>query len=106
LLGGLRQRGVVALATNVPGPAEPLEILGCAVVGVFPVPPIALQLRTGVSVLSYAGELFIGVLADYEFAAVDELARGLEAAVARLEARSKRRKPLRDWHGLTLVHSA
>lgn len=106
LLGGLRQRGVVALATNVPGPAEPLEIMGCAVVGVFPVPPIALQLRTGVSVLSYAGELFIGVLADYEFAAVDELARGLEAAVARLEARSKRRKPLRDWHGLTLVHSA
>lgn len=106
LLGGLRQRGVVALATTVPGPAESLEIMGCTVESVFPVPPIALQLRTGVSVLSYAGELFIGVLADYEFAAVDELARGLEAAVARLVARSKRRKPLRDWHGLALVHSA
>ncbi|MGB3473721.1 MAG: wax ester/triacylglycerol synthase family O-acyltransferase [Mycobacterium sp.] len=106
LLGQLHQRGVVALATNVPGPAEPLQIMGCDVVAVLPVPPIALQLRTGVAVLSYAGELFIGVLADFEFAAVDELARGLEAAVARLVARSKRRKPLRDWHGLALVHSA
>ncbi len=106
LLGQLHQRGVVALATNVPGPSEPLQIMGCDVVQVLPVPPIALQLRTGVAVLSYAGELFIGVLADFEFAAVDELARGLEAAVARLVARSKRRKSLRDWHGLALVHSA
>lgn len=106
LLGQLHQRGVVALATNVPGPPEPLQIMGCDVVQVLPVPPIAMQLRTGVAVLSYAGELFIGVLADFEFAAVDELARGLEAAVARLVARSKRRKPLRDWHGLALVHSA
>ncbi|ORW22030.1 diacylglycerol O-acyltransferase [Mycolicibacter nonchromogenicus] len=106
LLGQLRQRGVAALATTVPGPSEPLQIMGCDVVAVLPVPPIAMQLRTGVSVLSYAGELFIGVLADFEFAAVDELARGLEAAVARLVARSKRRRPLRDWHGLALVHSA
>lgn len=106
LLGQLRQRGVVALATNVPGPSAPLQIMGCDVVQVLPVPPIAMQLRTGVAALSYAGELFIGVLADFEFAAVDELARGLEAAVARLVARSKRRKPLRDWHGLALVHSA
>lgn len=106
LLARFPQRGVVALATNVPGPAEPLQIMGCDVVRVLPVPPIALQLRTGVAILSYAGELFIGVLADFDFAAVDELARGVEAAVARLVARSKRRKPLRDWHGLTLVHSA
>jgi hypothetical protein len=96
----------VALATNVPGPAEPVQIMVCDVAQVLPVPPIALQLRTGVAVLSYAGELFIGLLADFEFAAVDELAHGLEAAVARLVARSKRRKPLRDWHGLALVHSA
>ncbi|KLO30070.1 diacylglycerol O-acyltransferase [Mycolicibacter heraklionensis] len=106
LLGRFPQRGVVALATSVPGPVEPLQIMGCDVVQVLPVPPIAMQLRTGVSILSYAGNLFIGVLADFEFAGVDELARGLESAVARLVARSKRRKPLRDWHGLTLVHSA
>ncbi|MCV7084654.1 wax ester/triacylglycerol synthase family O-acyltransferase [Mycolicibacter hiberniae] len=106
LFGQLRQRGVVALATNVAGPAEPLQIMGCDVVQVLPVPPIAMQLRAGVSALSYAGDLFIGVLADFEFAAVDELARGLEAAVARLVARSRRRKPLRDWHGLALVRSA
>lgn len=106
LLGQLHQRGVVALATNVPGPAHPLQIMGRDVVQVLPVPPIAMQLRTGVASLSYAGNLFVGILADFDFAAVDELARGLEAAVARLVARSKRRTPLRDWHGLALVHSA
>lgn len=31
---------------------------------------------------------------------------GPETAVGRLVARSKRRRPLRDWHGLGLVHSA
>lgn len=106
LLGQLHQRGVVALATNIPGPPAPLQIMGCDVVRVLPVPPIAMQLRTGVATLSYGGSLFVGVLADFDFVAVDELARGLEAAVARLVARCKRRKPLRDWHGLALVHSA
>lgn len=107
LLTRLPQRGVAALATNIPGPTRPLHILGQQVLGVFPVPPIAMQLRTGVAILSYADQLSFGILADYEAVPdVDELAHGIEAAVARLAASSRRRKPAADRHGLTLVHSA
>ena len=104
LLTRLPQRGVATLATNVPGPRQPLHIMGQRVLGVFPIPPIAMQLRTGVAMLSYAQNLFFGILADYDAAAdVDELARGIEVAVARLVASSKRRNPARDRRGLSLV---
>ncbi|MGH3970381.1 MAG: WS/DGAT/MGAT family O-acyltransferase [Mycobacterium sp.] len=107
LLTRLPQRGVATLATNVPGPRQPLQILGHRVLSVFPVPPIAMQLRTGVAMLSYAEDLLFGILADYEAVAdVDELARGIEAAVARLVASSKRRKQARDRRGLSVVASA
>ena len=56
----LPQRGVVTLATNVPGPRERLRIMGREVVRVLPIPPIALGLRTGVAILSYADELCSG----------------------------------------------
>ncbi|MCV7030847.1 WS/DGAT/MGAT family O-acyltransferase [Mycobacterium sherrisii] len=93
LLTRLPQRGVVTVATNVPGPRRALRVLGKDVLAVYPVPPIAMHLRTGVAMLSYADELFIGILADYDgMADVDELARGIEAAVGRLVSISKRRK--------------
>jgi WS/DGAT/MGAT family acyltransferase len=107
LLTRLPQRGVVALATNVPGPAEPLEIMGRKVTALMPVPPLAMQLRTAVAMLSYADDLFFGILADFDTVPdVDELARGIEVAVARLVTRSKRRKVARDRGGLSLVVSA
>ncbi len=107
LLTRLPQRGVVALATNVPGPAEPLKIMGRKVTAVMPVPPIAMQLRTGVAMLSYADDLFFGILADFDAVPdVDELARGIEVAVARLVTRSKRHQAARDHGGLSLVVSA
>lgn len=102
----LPQRGVTTLATNVPGPREPLKIMGRTVVGVMPVPPIAMQLRTGVAMLSYADDLFFGILADFDAVPdVEELARGIETAVARLVASSKR-KAARDRRGLSLVVGA
>jgi diacylglycerol O-acyltransferase / wax synthase len=49
-----------------------------------------MQLRTGVAILSYAEDLFFGVLADYEAVAdIDALARGIELTVARLVSISK-----------------
>jgi diacylglycerol O-acyltransferase len=81
------QRGVVTLATNVPGPRRRLRILGCEVERVLPIPPIALQLRTGIAIVSYAHELTFGITADYDATPdVDELARGIEKGVARLLA--------------------
>lgn len=104
LLARLPQRGVVTVATNVPGPRRPLRVLDRRVVGVFPVPPLAMGLRTGVAMLSYADDLFFGILADYDVAAdVDQLARGIEAAAARLVAISKRRKAPRRRGPLSLV---
>jgi diacylglycerol O-acyltransferase / wax synthase len=83
----LPQRGVVTLATNVPGPRKRLRIMGREVVRVLPIPPIALQLRTGIAIISYADELVFGITADYDATAdVDELARGIENAVSRLVA--------------------
>jgi diacylglycerol O-acyltransferase / wax synthase len=81
----LPQRGVVTLATNVPGPRHRLRIMGREVLRVLPIPPIALQLRTGIAIVSYADELVFGITADYDATPdVDELARGIEHAVALL----------------------
>jgi diacylglycerol O-acyltransferase / wax synthase len=104
LLMRLPQRGVVTLATNVPGPRRPLRMMGRRVLGVFPVPPLAMRLRTGVAMLSYAGDLFFGILADYDVVAdAEQLARGIEAATARLVAISKRHKTTRARGPLSLV---
>ena len=100
----LPQRSVVTVATNVPGPRRPLRVMGRRVLGVFPVPPLAMHLRTGVAMLSYADDLFFGILADYDVVSdADQLARGIEAAVARLVSISKRRKTTRTRGPLSLV---
>jgi diacylglycerol O-acyltransferase / wax synthase len=52
----------------------------------LPIPPIALRLRTGVAVLSYADDLMFGITSDYDAGAdVEELAKGIEMAVTRLQ---------------------
>ncbi|MCV7401913.1 wax ester/triacylglycerol synthase family O-acyltransferase [Mycobacterium fragae] len=86
----LPQRGIVTLATNVPGPRRQLEMMGRKVARLLPIPPIALRLRTGVAVLSYADDLVFGITADYDAGAdVEELANGIEMAVGRLEMLSQ-----------------
>ncbi|MGH3595167.1 MAG: WS/DGAT/MGAT family O-acyltransferase [Mycobacterium sp.] len=86
----LPQRGIVTLATNVPGPRRHLEMMGRTVASLLPIPPIALRLRTGVAVLSYADDLVFGITADYDAGAdVEELAKGIGMAVARLEMLSQ-----------------
>jgi diacylglycerol O-acyltransferase len=86
----LPQRGIVTLATNVPGPRRELEMMGRKVARLLPIPPIALQLRTGIAVLSYADDLVFGITADYDAGAdIDELADGIKIAVARLDMLSQ-----------------
>jgi WS/DGAT/MGAT family acyltransferase len=90
LLTRLPQRGIVTLATNVAGPRRRLEMMGGNVARLLPIPPIALQLRTGVAVLSYADDLVFGITADYDAGAdIDELADGIKIAVARLDMLSQ-----------------
>ncbi len=64
--------------------------MGHNVQRILPIPPIALRLRTGVAVLSYADDLVFGITADYDAAPdVEQLATGIEKAVAHLEALSQ-----------------
>ena len=93
----LPQRAVVALATNVPGPRRQQKLLGRRVLEILPIPPIALQLRTGIAMVSYADHFIFGITADYDAAPdIETLAAGIEDAVAQLvvASRKRRRKPL------------
>jgi diacylglycerol O-acyltransferase / wax synthase len=90
LLTRLPQRGIVTLATNVPGPHRRLEMMGRTVTRLLPIPPIALQLRTGVAIMSYADDLVFGITADYDAGAdIDQLADGIKIGVARLDVLSQ-----------------
>ena len=118
LLTRLPQLGIVTLATNVPGPRHRISIMGRRVVRLLPIPPIALQLRTGIAMLSYGDDLVFGVTADYDAVPdVDELAHGIERAVALLVAISEGTGgrdgsgklllvPPGRWHDMPGVHPA
>jgi diacylglycerol O-acyltransferase len=57
------------------------------ILDLVPVPPIAIGIRTGIAILSYADRLTFGVIGDYDARLdVDELARGIEHGLARLVA--------------------
>jgi diacylglycerol O-acyltransferase len=85
LLGRIPQRGVVAVTTNVPGPQHRMRIMGREIVELVPVPPIAIGMRTGIAIMSYAGDLTFGVIGDYDAELdVDDLAQGIEQGIARL----------------------
>ncbi|MGB9307755.1 MAG: wax ester/triacylglycerol synthase family O-acyltransferase [Mycobacterium sp.] len=95
LLSRLPQKAVVALATNVPGPRADQRLMGRRVLEVLPIPPIALQLRTGIAMVSYADKFIFGITADYDTAPdIEALAAGIEDGVGRLvkESRARRRK--------------
>jgi diacylglycerol O-acyltransferase / wax synthase len=81
----LPQRSVVTVATNVPGPRRRLRVMGCEIVRLLPIPPLAMQLRTGIAIMNYTDRLVFGVIGDYDATPdVGELATGIERAVARL----------------------
>jgi diacylglycerol O-acyltransferase / wax synthase len=93
LLTRLPQHAVTALATNVPGPRARQKLMGRAVLEILPVPPIALQLRTGIAMVSYADSFIFGITGDHDTAPdIDQLARGIEQGVAALVAISRTRK--------------
>jgi diacylglycerol O-acyltransferase len=99
-LAHLPQRAVVTVATNVPGPEKPLKVLGRPVVRLLPILPIALRVRTGIAMLSYADKLTFGITADFDAAPdVSELAVGIAQAVRQLAASSAgQRSPHGETH--------
>ncbi|WP_086853522.1 wax ester/triacylglycerol synthase family O-acyltransferase [Amycolatopsis kentuckyensis] len=75
----LPQRNIVTVTTNVRGPAEPLSALGRRIVRIHPYVPIALRVRVGVAMLSYAGEVTFGITSDADAVPdTDVLAKAIE----------------------------
>ena len=61
--------------------------MGREVIRLLPIPPLAMQLRTGIAIMSYADHLVFGIIGDCDAAPdVDEIANGIDRAVARLTA--------------------
>ncbi|NEW37696.1 wax ester/triacylglycerol synthase family O-acyltransferase [Nocardia cyriacigeorgica] len=89
LVAKLPQRGVGALATNVPGPRHALTLHGRRVLELLPAVPIALRLRTAIAILSYDDKLAFGITGDYDTTAdIDVLAQGIQRSVDELAVRA------------------
>src|SRR5205814_5025925 len=90
LAAHLPQRSIVTVTTNVPGPREPLYLIGRRIVEILPYVPIAVRLRIGVSVLTYCDRVAFSVTADYGSAPeADPLAHEIEVGIAELVAHGR-----------------
>ncbi|HEX3615625.1 MAG TPA: wax ester/triacylglycerol synthase family O-acyltransferase [Solirubrobacteraceae bacterium] len=80
-----RQRLFNLVVTNVPGPQQPLYLLGRRMHAIYPLVPLAANTALGIAVLSYDGRLNFGLNADYDaLADLELLACDLEAAIAEI----------------------
>jgi diacylglycerol O-acyltransferase len=81
------QRAVNTVTTNVPGPQHALYAAGRRMLQAYPYVPLAGQLRVGVAIFSYDGQVNFGVTGDYDSAAdIDVLCRGIEAGMEEMLA--------------------
>ena len=83
----LPQRNIVTVTTNIPGPRQPLYMLGRRLVRLMPYVPIASRLRFGIAIFSYCDELTFGVTGDYDTADVQLIGREISVAIDELVAR-------------------
>jgi WS/DGAT/MGAT family acyltransferase len=83
----LGQRNVNTVTTNVPGPQLPLYLVGRRMLKAFPYVPLASQVRIGVAIFSYNGQVNFGVTGDYDTAPdIEVLCHGIEHGTAELLA--------------------
>jgi diacylglycerol O-acyltransferase len=89
------QRSVNTLATNVPGPQRPMFLLGKRMLEYIPFVPLAGDVRIGVGIVSYDGNLAFGITGDWESAPdIEVLAEGIHDGFAELLAASVEGKSL------------
>jgi len=82
-----RQRFVNLVVTNVPGPQQPMYLLGRRLRALYPVMPLAGRQALGVAVMSYDGKLGFGLLGDYDaLSDLDTLAQFLRTSIDALAA--------------------
>jgi WS/DGAT/MGAT family acyltransferase len=98
-----RQRFFNLTVTNVPGPPVPLYLLGRRLREFYPQVPLVLNTALGIAVMSYAEDVFFGLLGDYDaLPDLDQVAEDLAGAIAELSraagvtapgGRNARRRP-------------
>jgi diacylglycerol O-acyltransferase len=75
------QRFFNLVVTNVPGPQFPLYVLGRKMESIFPMVPLARRQALCVGIMSYNGQVNLGLVGDYDaMADLDSFALDLEAA--------------------------
>jgi WS/DGAT/MGAT family acyltransferase len=90
MVARLPHRNLVTVTTNVPGPRRPLYALGRRIIEIFPYVPIAVRLRTGISALTYDGQMCFGVTSDYDTGPdADLLAREIADGIAELAGHAR-----------------
>jgi diacylglycerol O-acyltransferase len=79
------QRNVNTVTTNVPGPQFSLYAAGRKMLRVFPYVPLGGQMRIGVAIFSYDGEVTFGITGDYDTTPdLDVLTSGIEDGMAQM----------------------
>ncbi|MFL6151541.1 MAG: WS/DGAT/MGAT family O-acyltransferase [Ornithinibacter sp.] len=79
------QRVVNTVTTNIPGPQQPLYLLGHRMLELFPYIPVAQSVRISIGIFSYDGHLTIGVTGDYDAVPdIDVLCAAIERAISEL----------------------
>ena len=79
------QRVVNTVTTNIPGPQYPLYLLGRRMLEMFPYIPVAQGVRISIGIVSYDGQLAIGVTGDYDAVPdLEFLCSAIEASLAEL----------------------
>jgi diacylglycerol O-acyltransferase / wax synthase len=85
------QHSIATVATNVPGPQQPLYLAGREMLEYLPFVPIAPGVRVGIAIVSYNGRLAFGITGDFDTAPdIDVVAHGIEDAIAELVGRADR----------------
>jgi len=79
------------VVTNIPGPKDPIYVLGRKMLEWFPLVPLAQEQTLGIAMQSYHGKIGIGLLGDAEaLRDLPVLAQAIPDALAALEALAER----------------
>ncbi len=81
----LPQSAINTVTTNVPGPQQPLYLVGRRLLEAFPFVPLGGHVRIGVAIFSYDGGINFGVTGDFDTAPdIDVVCAGIEHGLAQL----------------------
>jgi hypothetical protein len=87
-------RAYNVLVTNVPGPQFPLYLLGREMLELAPVPFLAPKRALAIAIMSYNGNVVIGLMGDYDaMADLDDFGEFVRESVQELLEEARRHEP-------------